>query len=134
MHRARTIDVHSTSRSNERSRSGAMGSQPREAPPTAVPRFDDVASDQSLRPSIDAIPSPVPRDDDILCVRERRRRDADASDSPEAEVEDDSYADSRADVAGDEASEADAPGTRRSTRSRKAPDAYGDFVRSAGRV
>ena len=71
MHRARTIDVHSTSRSNERARSGAMGSQPREAPPTAVPRFDDVASDQSLRPSIDAIPSPVPRDDDILCVRER---------------------------------------------------------------
>jgi len=92
--------MHSMSRSNERARSGAMGSQPREATPTAVPRFDDVASDQSLRPLIDAAPSPVPRDDDILCVRERRRRDADASDSPEAEVEDDSYADSRGRRAG----------------------------------
>jgi hypothetical protein len=61
-------------------------------------------------------------------MRERRRRDAEASHSPNAEVEDDSHMDSRADVAGDEASEADAPGTRRSKRSRKAPDVYGDFV------
>ena len=105
-----------------------MGSWPREAPPTAVPRFDDVESDQSLWSLIDATLSFFPHDDDLLRMREQRRRDAEASHSPDAEVEDDSHMVSPADVAGDEASEADAPGIRRSKRSRKAPDVYGDFA------
>ena len=114
---------HSLCWAKKRPRTGATGCW-LEVSPTAAPRFDDIAS------LIDRTLALVPEDDDFLRMRKQRRLDAEAPRSPEADDEGESDIDSPADVASDGYSFADvaggidAVGTRKSSRTRKSPNAY----------
>ena len=114
---------HSLCWARKRPRTGATGCW-LEVSPTAAPRVDDIAS------LIDRTLALVPEDDDLLRMRKRRRLDAEAPRSPEADDEGESDIDSPANVASDGYSFADvaggidAVGTRKSSRTRKSPNAY----------
>jgi len=114
---------HSLCWARKRPRTGATGCW-LEVSPTAAPRSDDIAS------LIDRTLALVPEDDDLLRMRKRRRLDAEAPRSPEADDEGESDIDSPADVASDGypfadvAGGIDAVGTRKSSRTRKSPNAY----------
>ena len=114
---------HSLCWARKRPRTGATGCW-LEVSPTAAPRSDDIAS------LIDRTLALVPEDDDLLRMRKRRRLDAEAPRSPEADDEGESDIDSPANVASDGYSFADvaggidAVGTRKSSRTRKSPNYY----------